>query len=82
MQAQAQSSSLPLEDLHSIAELAAAFPKILSVPTLRWQLRHRQDNGLAIACVPVGKRLLISKARYEAWLATQAEGAQQSRRVA
>ena len=67
--------SLALDDLHSVDELAAKYPKILSVPTLRWQLRHRQENGLASACVPVGKKLLISKTRYESWLATQAEGA-------
>jgi hypothetical protein len=69
----AYTESLPLEDLHSIDELAAKFPKILSVPTLRWQLRHRKENGLATACVPVGKKLLISKTRYESWLATRSE---------
>ena len=52
--------------------LAAAHPKILTVPTLRWQLRHRDSNGLALACVSVGKKLLISRSRYEAWLATRA----------
>jgi hypothetical protein len=73
MQAQTPTDTLQLEDLHSIQELAARFPEILSVPTLRWQLRHRQDNGLASACVSVGKKLLISKSRYEQWLALRAE---------
>ncbi len=71
----ASTESLPLEDLHSIDEFAAKFPNILSVPTLRWQLRHRHENGLASACVQVGKRLLISRTRYESWLATKTEGA-------
>jgi len=42
------------------------------VQTLRWQLRQRQENGLAGACVPQGKRTLISKARYEQWLTQRA----------
>lgn len=65
-------NAIALDDLYPIEALAAAFPKLLSVPTLRWQLRHRDENGLAQACVPVGKKLLISRSRYEAWLATRA----------
>ncbi len=61
-----------LDDLDTVEGLAAAHPKILTVPTLRWQLRHRDSNGLAVACVAVGKKLLISRTRYEAWLATRA----------
>lgn len=66
--------ALPLEDLHSVEDLAAQFPKILSVPTLRWQLRSRDTNGLAQCCVHLGKKLLISKTRYERWLATRTGG--------
>ena len=66
--------ALVLEDLHSVEDLAALYPKILSVPTLRWQLRSREKNGLAQCCVQVGKKLLISKTRYERWLASQARG--------
>lgn len=61
-----------LEDLYSIEDLAAAFPKILSPDTLRWQLRRRNENGLARCCFPVGRRILISKSRYEAWMASRA----------
>ncbi len=64
--------SMPLDDLHSVEDLAAKYPHILSVPTLRWQLRSRDRNGLANCCVQLGKRLLISQSRYETWLASQA----------
>lgn len=67
----AQNSHINLDDLYSVKELAAAFPRILSVNTLQYQLRSREENGLAAACVPIGKRLLISKPLYEQWLATR-----------
>mgnify|MGYP001182227356 CR=1 FL=1 len=60
---------IDLDDLFTVEELAAKYPKVLSVPTLRWQLRHRDTNGLQAACVQIGKRTFISKARYEHWLA-------------
>lgn len=63
--------SISLDDLFTIEELAAKYPKILTIATLRWQLRHRDANGLAAACVQIGKRTLISKSRYEHWLATR-----------
>jgi hypothetical protein len=66
------SATLPLDDLHTIEELASKYPRILTAYTLRWQLREREKNGLAPACVRVGKKLLISKIRYEQWLATRA----------
>jgi hypothetical protein len=71
----APTGAIALDDLDTVEGLAASFPRLLSVPTLRWQLRHRDTNGLAVACVPVGKKLLISRSRYETWLATRA-GAQ------
>ena len=67
-----QVESIPLCDLRSIDELVAEHPKVLQVSTLRWQLRHRESNGLAHCCVAIGKKLLISKSRYEGWLGTQA----------
>lgn len=66
---------IPLEDLRSVEELASEHPKVLSVRLLRYQLRHRETSGLSVACVRLGKRVLISKSRYEAWLATQAGAA-------
>lgn len=63
--------TLSLADLNTVEQLAAEFPNILTVPALRWQLRHREENGLAPACVKVGKKLLIHRPRYEAWLATR-----------
>ncbi len=64
--------SIELNDLRSLEELAAEHPRILTTKTLRYQLRHRGENGLAHCCVAIGKKLLISKSRYEGWLATQA----------
>lgn len=65
-------TSLPLADLATVEELAKENPKILTVPTLRWQLRHRDTNGLAPACVRLGKKLLIYRTRYAAWAADRA----------
>lgn len=78
MEAHQTPAALPLDDLYTVDELANKYPKILSVLTLRWQLRDREKNGLAPACVRVGKKLLISKTRYEQWLAARAGNAAQS----
>ncbi len=75
MQTTNTQEAFELSDLRAVEALAAENPKYLTVSTLRWQLRHRDTNGLAAACVRVGKRLLISKSRYEHWLATQTEAA-------
>ena len=64
--------AIKLDDLRDIEALAAENPKTLTVATLRWQLRHRQETGLSSCCVRGGKHILISKSRYEAWLASQA----------
>ncbi|MDX9718159.1 MAG: GIY-YIG nuclease family protein [Thauera sp.] len=61
-----------LEDLYTVEGLAAQFPKLISVSTLRWQLRSRHQNGLDSSCVRIGKKLLINKPRYEAWLKSRA----------
>lgn len=66
-------NQIDLNDLYTVQQLAQQYPGILSVPTLRWQLRWRDANGLAKACVKMGKKLLISKSRYQAWLAQSAE---------
>ena len=71
MTIQATSCAVSLNDLMTIEGLTAVNPDIFTVSTLRWQLRHRHENGLANACVKAGKRLLISKSRYESWLASQ-----------
>ena len=64
--------SIGLDDLRTIKALVDEYPQILTVTGLKWQLRHRDSNGLAPATVKVGKRVLISKTRYETWLATRA----------
>lgn len=68
-------ATVRLDNLHSVEQLAQAYPHLLSVAALRWQLRHRTSNGLTSACVRVGKRLMIDKTRYEAWLAERGERA-------
>jgi len=64
---------IKLDDLRSIEQLINEYPKVLTVPMLRGQLRHRTKTGLARACVRMGRCLLISKSRYEQWLNSQAE---------
>jgi hypothetical protein len=73
--AAALAGAIALDDLDTVEGMAAKYPRLLTVPTLRWQLRHRDSNGLATACVSVGKKLLISRTRYEVWLATRAGAA-------
>ncbi len=65
--------AIQLDDLYTIAALVEATPKALSVTNLRWQLRHRQETGLDACVVRNGKQLLISRSRYERWLATRIE---------
>lgn len=62
-------NTIDLDDLFTVSELAERYPRILSKNTLRYQLRERERNGLAAACVQIGKKLLISDARYRQWLA-------------
>lgn len=66
-------NQIELSDLFTLDQLAEQHPGILTVPMLRWQTRHRATNGLQAACVKIGKKLLISKSRYQAWLAQSAE---------
>lgn len=68
----ANTTAIQLNDLKTIEGLVEENPEVLTVPLLRWQLRHRQENGLSTCCVRAGKRILISKTRYETWLASQA----------
>lgn len=62
----------PLSDLATIADLVREHPNFLTEPTLRWQLRHRDANGLADCCVRVGRKILIYRSRYASWLAARA----------
>lgn len=64
--------AINLNDLKTIECLVDENPQALTVSLLRWQLRHRYENGLANCCVKAGKRILISKSRYEQWLAANA----------
>lgn len=65
-------NTLQLNDLYTVAGLAGLSNGVIGANQVRWQIRHRKANGLASACVLIGRKLLISKSRYEAWLAAQA----------
>ena len=60
-----------LRDLATITQLVEENPEILSIATLRWQLRHRTENGLDACCIQFGKKIMISRSRYAAWVAGQ-----------
>ncbi|MGC4080291.1 MAG: hypothetical protein QM702_25225 [Rubrivivax sp.] len=62
----------PLDDWKTIEEVTAAGHGKYSEHTIRYCLRNRETNGLAPAVRRLGKRLLISKSRFEAWLANGA----------
>lgn len=61
-----------LDDWFPLPAFAEKHPTICSIPVLRWQLRHREENGLASAVTKSGRQLLISESRYAKWLASQA----------
>lgn len=63
--------SVSLDDLYTIEKLVEANPEVLSLNLIRWQIRHRHETGLDKCCIRSGKRVLISKSRYEQWLASQ-----------
>jgi hypothetical protein len=65
-------SSIKLDDLFSVKEFAMRHSRILTEAKLRWQLRHRDRNGLSEACVRIGNELMLNEPRYEKWLTTQA----------
>lgn len=69
---QTQEQQIDIGDLRTIEGLANENPEVLNVQLLQWQLRHRTQNGLNSAVVKVGKRVLISKTRYQQWLSSQA----------
>jgi hypothetical protein len=73
-----QETQTPVErvdpaSLYSVDALAAKYPAVVTAKSLRWQLRHRDENGLARACVKVGKKLLIEEPRWCEWLAQRRE---------
>lgn len=70
MQHHSNQTAIDLEDLYSVDEFAARYPRILTAHTLRYQLRDRDSNGLSAATVKIGKRLMISESGYRRWLAS------------
>lgn len=66
-------TTVELDDLRTTSQLAAEYPNVLSTWMLREQLRRRAKNGLDACCVRMGRRLLISKSRYQQWLSRQLE---------
>lgn len=71
---QLAASAIALDDLFTPAELVAKYPNTLTINTLKWHLHNRSSNGLNFAVVKGLRRgLLISKSRFEQWLATRTE---------
>lgn len=68
-----ETNQIDLNDLFSLQDLVARHPRVLSVATLRHQLRSRDTNGLARAVVQIGKRLFVSESRYQRWISETAE---------
>lgn len=60
--------AIDLNDLRTVEQLAAEHPGVLNVATLRYQVKHREKLGMGRACVRIGRRLLVSKSRYQEWL--------------
>jgi hypothetical protein len=65
----------PLDDWVPLEQFVAEHPNLGDANVQRWLLRYRATNGLASAVRKVGKRLLISKTRYAAWIAARDERA-------
>lgn len=71
-----EAAAIALDDLFSAEELIDLYPKVLTANTLKWHLHNRHKNGLAAACVTgLRRHILISKSRFERWLATQTDAA-------
>ncbi|MHB1430184.1 MAG: hypothetical protein ACYC5U_11760 [Rhodocyclaceae bacterium] len=71
---QTTADAIALDDLYEPAELVAMYPKVLTPNTLKWHLYNRHKNGLDAACIKgLRRKILISKSRFERWLATQTE---------
>ncbi len=49
----------------------------LTEASLRWLLFHRQQNGLNVAVVRIGRRVLIDEDLYDWWENTHFEGTAQ-----
>ncbi|ARU03910.1 hypothetical protein CCO03_03745 [Comamonas serinivorans] len=59
-------------DWFGVEEFAARHQNIFpTAQSLRYQLRHRERNGLTSACIRFGKRLLISEGKFFDWLDKQ-----------
>lgn len=72
MQTTDAQDAVALEDWATREDLIASNPRVITPSTLNWQLKNRHKNGLAFAVARVGRRLMISRSRYTAWLASRA----------
>lgn len=71
MESETKDGAIAINDLYTIEGLVETNPEVLNVQLIRWQLRNRHDTGMDQCCIRAGKRVLISKSRYEQWLATR-----------
>jgi hypothetical protein len=68
-QSQSQSQQQKLDDLMTVAQLADSIAGI-TANSIRWDLFHRDSNGLSAsgAIVRRGRRILIDRKQYMAWM--------------
>jgi hypothetical protein len=53
-----------LSELDTVDELVARYPDKFTKAQIQWQLRFREENGLAAAVVKFGRRLYIHRPTF------------------
>lgn len=62
------------EDLRTVAELARRYQAAgFTENSIRWHLFNRERNGLSVAVVRVGRKLLVDESAWLRWLDSQRE---------
>lgn len=62
-----------LDDLALPNALAKEYPHLLSPTSMQHLLRRRNENGLSACCVRIGKKIAVSRVKFEQWIASRAE---------
>jgi hypothetical protein len=58
---------MALADLRTVRQLSLEVPAF-SQASIRWAIFNSRHNGLAPALVKLGKRVLLDRAKFEAWV--------------
>ncbi len=61
------------DDLITPEDFAIERPDLFPLKTIKWQLHSRHRNGLAEsgAVLKVGRRILLSRSRFLAWVSSK-----------